>query len=541
MLKRWTTTAALFATFLAVPALYAGGKNAPHVVVRANSLDATLNNVKLMLKVVGQEVIADHVDGLIKSRVGANGLEGIDPKRPFGAYARIMEDTNLSQFVAMIPIADEKAFLRLLANLNYNPRKDESGLYTVNIGFTADVHFRFANKYAYVTLLQLRAVDKSNLVLPAEIFRKGDSSVMSATIALGRIPNAAKTIPVYFLNNVISDLSDAEIQGLTETQEAFRQRLLQAIGKQIGRAINEGGDLNGEVKINAATNKVEVGLSFQAAKKTQLAADFNRLAKRRSIFAGINGTKSAIHLHGHAMMPPSAMPAYHAALKELVKKALGDVKQAAKRAEAKKFLDALAPTLESGEYEAMLVVDGPSANGHLSVLSGFHLKEGRKVAATLREMLESALRFAPKERERIKLDAAKVGDVGIHRIKVDVPDENVRQFVGDHPFYVAFRDDAVFLSFGENGLSAIKKAVATKPAANSTLFKVDVDLARIAPLMAKTPEQRQAISRIFTNGKAGRVQIRLQAGTTMRFHFAADLSVVQLIAEMTKNKEMVNP
>src|SRR6266850_786593 len=80
--------AALFVPFLlvAAPALHAG--EAPAVVVRVKSLDVLVQNVNLVVRLVGQEEYAKQIEGLIKSKIGKKGLEGIDPTRPFGAYVR---------------------------------------------------------------------------------------------------------------------------------------------------------------------------------------------------------------------------------------------------------------------------------------------------------------------------------------------------------------------------------------------------------------------------------------------------------------------
>ena len=39
-----------------------------------------------LAKVAGQEEKAKQFDGMIQSKIGDKGLEGIDPKKPIGAY-----------------------------------------------------------------------------------------------------------------------------------------------------------------------------------------------------------------------------------------------------------------------------------------------------------------------------------------------------------------------------------------------------------------------------------------------------------------------
>src|SRR5713101_4229696 len=141
----------------------------PTVVVRVRSVDTVIDNVKLVVALAGRENIAQQIEGLIKTKVGPKGLEGIDPKRPFGGYARFTEELEVPAGVLMVPIADENAFLGWLENLNFKASKDEQGLYTVKTGLPVDVYFRFANKYAYVTAHNREGVDPANLIEPGKI------------------------------------------------------------------------------------------------------------------------------------------------------------------------------------------------------------------------------------------------------------------------------------------------------------------------------------------------------------------------------------
>ena len=133
MRSRWFSAIALL-WLLGVPAAVQAGdaKKTPMVVVRVRSVDAVVDNVKLVVALAGRENVAQQIEGLIKAKIGPNGLEGIDSKRPFGGYARIGSDFNDVVGVAMIPIADEKAFLSLLENLNFKPARDKKGVYTVS-------------------------------------------------------------------------------------------------------------------------------------------------------------------------------------------------------------------------------------------------------------------------------------------------------------------------------------------------------------------------------------------------------------------------
>src|SRR5262249_22280337 len=113
----------------------------PTILVQIRSLDAVIDNVKLLVALSGRENIANQVEGLIKAKVGPQGLEGIDPKPPFGVYGQFKAINNATG-VALIPILDETAFLNLLKNLGLDARKnDKTGIYTIG-GLPVEVYLR---------------------------------------------------------------------------------------------------------------------------------------------------------------------------------------------------------------------------------------------------------------------------------------------------------------------------------------------------------------------------------------------------------------
>src|SRR5262245_44799656 len=140
--------AGLVLVVLAPLAARAGGEDRPAAVVRFRSLDALVDNVKLIVTLAGNEGLAQQVEGLIKAKIGAQGLEGIDPARPFGAYARFGKGLEDIGGAVLIPIASEKAFLTLLDNLDVRATKEKNDIYKLQTPAPVEVYLRFANRYA---------------------------------------------------------------------------------------------------------------------------------------------------------------------------------------------------------------------------------------------------------------------------------------------------------------------------------------------------------------------------------------------------------
>src|ERR1035438_3331765 len=126
---RWLAVFLPLSLFLA-PAVRAGDTavDAPTIVVRVQSLNALLQNLNLVVKLVGQEDAATQIEGLIKGKIGKKGLEGIDPARPFGAYIRFGKEIDDIKGAILVPIADHDTFLNLLAAQNVEVTKDKDNI-----------------------------------------------------------------------------------------------------------------------------------------------------------------------------------------------------------------------------------------------------------------------------------------------------------------------------------------------------------------------------------------------------------------------------
>ena len=157
----------------------AQGNVPPTISLQIRSFDAVLENVKLLVSLSGREEIAKQVEGLIKTKIGPKGLEGIDPDRPFGVYAQFGKELNDVSGVIMVPIADQNAFLGLLENLGVKAKKDfNTGIYTITPTkeiLNMQLFFRFANKYVYGTSLNVDALSDKNILAPPACSRPGRS------------------------------------------------------------------------------------------------------------------------------------------------------------------------------------------------------------------------------------------------------------------------------------------------------------------------------------------------------------------------------
>src|SRR5216110_954611 len=131
---RYRLLAAVAATFLAA-GLASAQPNEPTIEVRLRSVNDLVDRFEYVAGLAGKEDAAKQVRELLKVLAAdGKGIEGVDPKKPIGAYATLAKEVETSPFVVMIPIADEDQFLKALkTRLDVTPEKGEGGTLKVAV------------------------------------------------------------------------------------------------------------------------------------------------------------------------------------------------------------------------------------------------------------------------------------------------------------------------------------------------------------------------------------------------------------------------
>jgi hypothetical protein len=228
-------------------------------------------------------------------------------------------------------------------------------------------------------------------------------------------------------------------------------------------------------------------------------------------------------------------PVVDEAIKGVIEKAHDDTHKQM----AEKLLRVLAPSLKAGEIDATLDLRGPSANKHYTLVGGIKLKNGEEVEKTLKELVTNL----PQEvRDLVKIDAEKASGVNIHRIEFDhFMDDNARKVFGNGAVYVAVRANAIFWAGGENGLDALKSALAAKPGP-AGMIRFDLSLAHLAALMVKDqPAAPKAAEEAF--GKApgqDKIRVSVSGGNAIKTEIHVKPAVLKfftLVNEAKQNSE----
>jgi hypothetical protein len=494
----------------------------PTFVMRFNSLDSLAENVKFLAGLSGQKDAVRQIEGLFKTK----GMEGVDGKRPLGAYGKIGKELDDITGAVLIPISDERAFLDIIKGANLETIKGADGIYTVKAPLGIDAYIRFANKYAYITALKQTALEDKNLLDPAKVLAGQPTAAFSLTIQLNQVPDTAKFLAASMAESVMQEVEKKDVPGETKAQRAFRAAALKECSKIIAAVLKDGGELNVAVDINKNSGDLAAHFSLAGMAGSEMAASIDALSKSPSMFGGLMKKDVVNSALGRIKLSDPLVKALGDLYDEFRGTALAHINDAAVKQQAGAFFAALAPTLKTGDFDGAYVV---TENGKkLTAVTAIKVKDGAVVEKSVRDLVDASSKgLPPNLQDKIKLDMDAVGGVKIHKVELGAFDPNVKmfeQFLGESNLYLAFRKDAMFLSVGKEGLQAIKAAIPTTPAAGTPLFVYEFDVARMVYLTM--PEQIELAKKYFPTGQGGTLRISVEGGTSITARLATKVSVL---------------
>jgi hypothetical protein len=201
-----------------------------------------------------------------------------------------------------------------------------------------------------------------------------------------------------------------------------------------------------------------------------------------------------------------------------------------------------APELDLGmALEATSTKD--PATPQFVLRGGMTVEKGRDFEGLFRD---AAKTVNPGENVKVNLDVAKAADgTAIHQItgpSDSKKDADATKRFGKASLYLAFREDAILFSFGEDALAPLQKTLEglLKPVAPELDEPVAVlmHFANVGALAEKDPEKiRRAAAEAFKGANAGRDRIHLGLkgeGDEVRIRLAIDVPALKMGALMGK-------
>jgi hypothetical protein len=537
MRLKWLSGLALTLLVLALPAAArAGDKPAadePTVVIRIQSIDTVFKNIKLLASLAGREEAGAQIEALIKAKAGKKGIEGVDPTRPLGAYVRFGKELEDLGGAILVPIADEKAFITLLENLNLQPSKGKDDIYTVQAKNVA-LYVRFANRYAYVSGVNIDNLSDKKLLDPAKVLGGKEGVALSVGVRLDQVPAAAKLLAVQTFRQNLEDAQQKTPTNETVAQKALRLAASRQLLQSVENVLKDGQKVTLSLDINEQSKDFVVEFSLSGQSGTELARTLQKLGQSPSLFAGNLRKDAAVQGLAHAALPKPLRDEFLKVLDEGAKKGLDDIQDEAKRAQAQQLFDALRPTFAQAELDAFIGFTGPVGKFY-TALAAVKVQDGDKLGATVHDLIADALKTMPAEqKDKVHLDEASVGAVKVHRFELPRDAKNEKAFdevLGDNNLYVAFRKDAVFFAIGKEGLSTLKDAVSSMQGKAGPVLRFDFDVPRMVRIIAKTPAQRELAQKLFKSGDDGVIRFTITGGPALTARLTMRLNTLEFFAK----------
>jgi hypothetical protein len=512
-------------------------KVAPTLVVRVHSIDSLLKDANYLIDLAGNDEQARQFADFVKSLIGKKGLEGIDTKKPSGVYASAGAEGEDSGVVVLVPVADEKAVLSLLERLDSKATDEGEGVYKFKPKDSPfPVFFRFANGYLCASTAK-PPISKDRLANPADVLPADEKAAILATVKLAKIPAAVKKIAVTQFEVKLAEEDKKPEE--TDAQYAFKKALLAKFVQLAKSLVDDGDELTVRLDIDQKSSEVVTEVGLTAKPKSKLADDIAAIGTSKSLLAGALGSDAAMGFVAHTTLSADILKALGPVWDEGFAKALEQEKDPKKKAQGEKFMDVLTPTVKSGDLDIAVALRGPGKGGKYAMLMGIKVKDGFKIDETVRKLVDDFSK--PEEKARIKFDVEKVGSARIHQLDVSklLPPKGAA-LMGDDPFYIGVRDDALLLVLGEGGLDALKDALKAAPQASPPL-ELTLALKRLAPALSleeQTKEASKIAAKAFgTSEGSDRVRIAVEGGKSLKARFVIKGDVVKFVAGLAKPPE----
>jgi hypothetical protein len=492
----------------------------PTVEVRLRSVNDLLDRAEYVAGLAGKENTVQQVRELIKGlSEDGKGFEGIDTKKPMGAYAVLVKQVETSPFVVMLPIADEDQFLKALKkHFDITPQKGEGGTLKITVPFINELHLRFTNGYLYVSQ-KPADLDTKALIKPTVYFAKDDGAVLSVLVNIDRIPDELKTFVLGAFERGLNDERKKNEENESPAEKRLKALVFDSIIAGFKGLTDDGKQLSVKLFAEAKTDDLTAEIVLTPRAGTPTARNFGALGSKKSVPAGIVAAGGTAAARGNVAIAvsDSMKKEYTAAidglLADVLKKAPGD-----QEAVVKEIIEAVSPALKAGELDAAAALLGPDSKGRYQLLNAAAVKEGKGIEKLLKGLVKQYGQFI-EGFVTFKFDEAKVGEFALHRIDLKITDDRFEKLFGTSTIWLATSDKYFAMSVEPDGETIRKALKAT--AVPVPIVSAEVAVAKLLPVVhpdLKPDELKALLKDAFgeggPNGK-DTIKLRIEGGDQM--------------------------
>ena len=538
-LLKHLTLATMLAALIA-PAAKADDAKATSTIQIA-SINELLDSAEYMAKSLGKEEEAKGILEFARSLIDKEkGIAGIDPSRTIAVSLEFGENAEQPKFVVMVPILSQDALMsELKTRAGIAPEKGDDGVYSLEEG-PAPVFFRFSGKTLFLTALDKGSIDPKKLPDPSKLPALKKGVLIGSQSDSSKIPDDLKKLTIGQMETMAATFKEKN-DDLTDAQIKLKNQAID-LGMQLyKRMLYETGVSEFALKLDRSADQLALEIDTAASKGSKLADQLAELGKWESVAAPLKALPNlAARGNLSIAIPPQLRKSFEAAIEEGVKQLKLNLPPDAPKASLD-LIDALVPTFKMGEIQGGFALSRGETQ-HGDVLGIVKLKDGKKVEGVIANLIESMQKANQPGADLVKLNAMKVGDVGVHVFDMEtVIKEKDKKFFGEKPkLAFAFKDGAVFIAVGERATKLIGSAIEGKPAAMPLLgFEVDVaNGAAFSPDL--DPETLKKLSEeAFGPKGGGKIRLSIEAGESIKLRGSIDLKAIKffLIFGMMSKEE----
>lgn len=484
----------------------------------------------------GQEEQGKQFAELIRVFGGAKGvIEGFDLNRPLGGYAVFSEAMVDSQFIVMLPVAEEKAFINLLkSRLSLEPKDEGEGLYKLTVpNVPPPIFFRFHERYACITILDPKHVDPKALLDPKSFFHSKDDAIATAVLHVDRIPAEFRKVMLGQLELRLHDLTKGNPH--TDSLDRFGQWLLREAGLRAGKCLSD--DVSTlTLRLELTPSRDDIALTAEITPRK--GSDFSKtvrsmpLKPARSALAA-ETTAPVLALSLNAGVPDSLKKELASKIDALLKDVVASTPPGDREAVAR-TLDTFAPTLKAGDYEFGLAITGTPENGNLRLVAAARTMQGKDIVQLAREF--SA--FIPEDRAKFDFDVGTLPDGSLH--KVTVLNDDLKRLYGSETIWAGLSDSLLLIGFEPDG--EMLKKQAKLQTGTSDLLALRIGVARFLPLVdpaldADIRKDVEAAIPGITKLGADQLSLNIQGGDRLTVRLTLKGKAIQYLAKIDALKQ----
>lgn len=517
-----------YALVLAAAALLSSGSARaadPPITFQTHPLDRVLDEVRAAADIVGGEKAVKAFNKSIRDKFGEKGFEGLDISRPVVGYVLLdPKPANITAVVAL-PVTDEKAFLALCDRANPIKHRDlGKGLYWLPpLDTRYEARLRFSDQYAYVAygLNPEPALSEKALVPTQKLYDPAERAVVAAKLHFDRLtPQVKLALPAY-----IEDIKKE--MGLADTRDRELDAIMKVVAPELEKMfaryvllLNGADTATVRLSIDIPNSDVLVEAALTPKPNTELAKQIAARKPTGNRFAGLLGADTAFGFE-------TRLPFFNDELRAAGVKGLEEGSRQATnnsgpngKAATEELFKGLIRTVKTGEMDIAAAVRGPDKNGEFSFVGAVAFEDGAALEKEFKAMTE---KDAPAdERERIKWDADKVGNVNIHTYKFPGKGflDPSKIFGADKcTLAFAFAPKGVFVVIGPDAVATMKDALAVKPT-EAPVLDIVLNPARLG----KFAEKMEPGGALQTERVVGKDDKRVSV-TSLRVSGGKELSV----------------